>query len=282
MSYTTLVDCQTLAQDLERGWCVFDCRFVLSDPHAGERAYAASHIPGAHYLHLDRDLAGPVTPASGRHPLPDPEAFSAKLRAAGVNRATQMVAYDDVAGAFAARLWWLLRWLGHSQVAVLDGGWNQWLKEGRPTSRALPAAVAPGDFQAKPDDSGWLSSTAMLKRLRSQTGQLLDARAPSRFRGEEETIDSVAGHIPGAVNLPYAGNISEDGRFKSAETLRARFATAMNGTPSAETVCMCGSGVTACHNLLAMEVAGLRGAKLYAGSWSEWIRDPARPVTLGK
>ena len=282
MSYTTLIDTGILAHNLGDSWCVFDCRFVLSDPQAGERAYAASHIPGAHYLHLDRDLARPITPTSGRHPLPDPEVFSAKLRAAGVNRAMQVVAYDDAAGAFAARLWWLLRWLGHPQVAVLDGGWAQWCKEARPVSHEPPAATAPGDFHTRPDDSLWLSSRMVLERARTGTGRLLDARAAERFRGEQEPIDVVAGHVPGAVNLPYMGNITEVGRFKSSEALRMRFMAALNGATPEETVCMCGSGVTACHNLLAMEVAGLSRAKLYAGSWSEWVRDPSRPVARGQ
>lgn len=279
MIYTTLVDTGTLAMQLAGGWRVFDCRFVLSDPSAGERSYQQAHIPGAHYLHLDRDLAGPVTAASGRHPLPDAEVLAAKLAQAGVGSATQVVAYDDAAGAFAARLWWLLRWLGHPQVAVLDGGWNQWLGEGRPVSSEPPATRASGDLRAQPNGGLWLSSATVLERIRANTGRLLDARAPSRFRGEQEPIDAVAGHVPGAVNLPYAGNVSEDGRFKPIEALRARFAAVLNGVTPAETVCMCGSGVTACHNLLAMEAAGLSGAKLYAGSWSEWIRDASRPVT---
>lgn len=281
MSYTTLVDTDTLARNFAAGWCVFDCRFVLDNPQAGEQAYREAHIPGAHYLHLDHDLAGPVTAMSGRHPLPEPMTFAAKLAAAGVGASSQVLAYDDAAGAFAARLWWLMRWLGHQQVAVLDGGWVRWLKEGRPVSREPPAAVPRGDFVARPDDSLWLGSAAVWERLRSKTGRLLDARAASRFSGAEEPIDSIAGHVPDAVNLPYTGNVSEDGRFKSAEVLKARFAAALGGVAPDEAACMCGSGVTACHNLLAMELAGLGGAKLYAGSWSEWIRDPSRPVARG-
>ena len=282
MIYTTLIDTQALAMNLDSGWCVFDCRFVLADPQAGERAYCEAHVPGAHYLHLDRDLASPVTPSSGRHPLPEPALLAAKLAAAGVGADTQVVAYDDAAGVIAARLWWLLRWLGHTRVAVLDGGWKLWLKEGRALTRARPAVVARGNFQAKPNDSLWLSSAAMLERLRSGKGRLLDARAPERFRGEQEPIDPVAGHVPGAVNLPFAGNVSENGRFKSGEELWVRFEAALQGVPPADTACMCGSGVTACHNLLAMEVAGLKDPKLYAGSWSEWIRDPSRPVSRGE
>ena len=281
MHYTTLIDTHTLARNLDAGWCVFDCRFVLNDPQAGERAYLAGHIAGAHYLHLDRDLAGPVTGASGRHPLPDPEVLAAKLAGAGVDSTSQVIAYDATVGEFAARLWWLLRWLGHPQVAVLDGGWNQWLKEGRPVSQMPPSAVARGNFLARPNNSLWLNSGPILERIRSQTGRLLDARAASRFWGAEEPIDPVAGHVPGAVNLPYSGNVTEDGRFKSAPVLKKRFLAALKAVAPADTACMCGSGVTACHNLLAMEVAGLSGAKLYAGSWSEWIRDPSRPIARG-
>lgn len=281
MIYTTLIDGESLTRNLGAGWCIFDCRFHLSDPQAGERAYMAGHIPGAHYLHLDRDLAGPRTASSGRHPLPEPNGLVTKLRAAGVSNSSQVIAYDATTSEFAARLWWLLRWLGHPQVAVLDGGWNQWFKQGRSVSRGAPAAATPGDFHAKPDDSLWLSSAAVWELSRTNTGCLLDARASSRFRGEEEPIDPVAGHVPGAVNLPYAGNVADDGRFKSAETLRTRFLTVLDDVKPGEVACMCGSGVTACHNLLAMEVAGLRGAKLYAGSWSEWIQEPSRPVARG-
>ena len=281
MNYTTLIDTETLARKLDSGWCVFDCRFVLNDPQAGERAYAAGHIVGAHYLDLDRDLAGPRTATSGRHPLPDPEALAARLAGFGVDSATQVIAYDAAAGEFAARPWWLLRWLGHPHVAVLDGGWHQWLKEGRAASQEPPAAGSPGNFQARPNNSLWLGSGRISERMRSKSGCLLDARGSSRFCGDEEPIDPVAGHVPGAVNLPYSGNVTEDGRFKSAAALKRRFRAALKTVAPADTACMCGSGVTACHNLLAMEVAGLSGAKLYAGSWSEWIRDPSRPVARG-
>lgn len=281
MTYTTLVDTETLAWNLNSRWCLFDCRFVLAEPAAGERAYGEGHIPGAQYLHLERDLTGPVTPATGRHPLPKPDVLAEKLAKAGVNAGTQVVAYDDAAGAFAARLWWLLRWLGHPQVAVLDGGLEKWIKEGRPVTGKPPTSVPKGDFEVRADDSLWLSSAAVLERVRTHAGCLLDARAPSRFRGEAEPIDPVAGHVPGAVNLPYMGNVSENGCLKTPEVLRERLGAVLAGVPPSEAVCMCGSGVTACHNLLAMEVAGLRGARLYAGSWSEWIRDPDRPVIRG-
>jgi len=281
MNYTTLVDTQTLASKLTSGWSLFDCRFVLNEPEAGERRFRTSHIPGAHFLHLDRDLAGPVTPGSGRHPLPVPELLAEKLRRTGVSDTSQIVAYDDAGGAFAARLWWLLRWLGHPQVAVLDGGIEKWLKENRPITRELPMGVPAGDFQPRPENALWVDSAEVEKQSREHTGRLLDARSANRFRGEDERIDSVAGHIPGAVNLPFTWNVSEDGSFKSSGTLRQRFEVALGDVLPADSVCMCGSGVTACHNLLAMEVAGMKGGRLYAGSWSEWIRNPRRAVEVG-
>lgn len=281
MTYTTLVDTETLARNLNSDWCLFDCRFVLTDPEEGERHFRAGHIPGAHYLHLDRDLAGPVTPGSGRHPLPVPEYLAKKLAGAGVHNSTQVVAYDDADGAFAARLWWLLRWLGHPQVTVLDGGITQWVKEERAVTPEPPVTVPSGDFQPHPENALWVNSEMVQGQSREHTGRLLDARAPSRFRGEQEPIDAVAGHVPGAVNLPFTGNLSENGGFKSPGALRQRFEAALQGISPAETVCMCGSGVTACHNLLAMELAGLQGGRLYAGSWSEWIREPSRPVERG-
>ena len=281
MVYTTVVDTETLANKLDSGWRLFDCRFVLSDPHAGERRYRTGHIPGAYYLHLDRDLAGPVTPKTGRHPLPMPESFVGIMRTLGVSSNVQVVAYDDASGAIAARLWWLLRWLGHRQVAVLDGGIDKWMVEKRPVTPELPMAATTGNFLPHPDQRLWVTSAQIERLTNEHRGKLLDARAASRFRGEEETIDPVAGHVPGAVNLPYTGNVSNDGCFKSPGTLRQRFEAALGGVRPADTVCMCGSGVTACHNLLAMEIAGLEGARLYAGSWSEWIRDSLHPVECG-
>lgn len=282
MVYRTLVDTGTLADHLGTGWRVFDCRFVLSDPGAGECSYRQGHIPEAHYLHLDRDLAGPVTPQTGRHPLPAPTVLAAKLASAGVNATTQVVVYDDTVGTYAARLWWLLRWLGHSKVAVLDGGWSKWIKEGRPLTPVLPTVSRSGAFRALPNNALWLSTEAVWERLKAPApGCLLDARTAERFRGDEEPIDPVAGHIPGSVNLAYTGNVLSDGCFSPPGALRERFRVAMAGIPPAETVCLCGSGVTACHNLLAMEVAGLEGARLYPGSWSEWIRDRQRPVVRG-
>lgn len=281
--HATLVDTQTLAKHLkDPDWAIFDCRSVLGQPDAGPAMHAEGHIPGARYLHLERDLSGPVTPVSGRHPLPDPQALAAALGRHGVGQGTQVVAYDAGDGSFAARLWWLLRWLGHKPVAVLDGGWRQWTKEGREISKApQPVTAKAFDYRAPPRNA-WLD-TGEIQRLSDgrSRGLLIDARAPARFRGEQETVDPVAGHVPGAVNLPFAGNVSEDGRFLPPAELRQRYVRVMGGYRPDEVVCMCGSGVTACHNLLAMEIAGLGGARLYSGSWSEWIRDPERPVARG-
>jgi thiosulfate/3-mercaptopyruvate sulfurtransferase len=282
--FDTLVETEVLAAHLgDPAWVVFDCRSVLTDSGAGERAYAAGHIPGARYLHLERDLSGPVTPATGRHPLPEPRLLAEKLGRAGVGRTTQVIAYDDAGGAYAARLWWLLRWLGHRESAVLNGGWQQWLKEDRRTETGLPDVKAqPFPYRA-PSHDEWLSTEDVLEQVRGRRpGLLVDARAPTRFRGDEEPIDPVAGHVPGAVNLPFTVNLAKDGRFSAPATLRHRFETALGDVPPEQAVFMCGSGVTACHNLLAMELAGMKHAKLYAGSWSEWIRDRARPVSRGE
>ena len=275
-----LIETEVLAAHLDDPtWVVCDCRSVLTDPEAGPRLYAQSHIPGARHLHLERDLSGLLTPDTGRHPLPDPVQLAAIFGRIGIGADTQVVAYDDAGGAYAARLWWLLRWLGHNQVAVLNGGWQQWLKEERPVT-AEPPRVQPREFACRePDRGAWLSTAEVLELVRGRKhGLLLDARGPTRFSGAEEPIDPVAGHVPGALNLPFAANLAQDGRFKCPAELRQRFEPLLHGRRADELVNMCGSGVTACHNLLAMEAAGLKGGRLYAGSWSEWIRDPARPV----
>lgn len=281
--FDTLVETEALAEHLDDpAWVLFDCRATLADPEAGPKAYATSHIPGARHIHLERELSGPVTPDTGRHPLPDPRNLAETLGRAGVDADAQIVAYDDTQGAYAARLWWLARWLGHTRVAVLNGGWQQWLKEERPITAALPAS-RPRTFPFRDAAQCMqLNVTDVLELVRGRKhGLLLDARGPARFRGDEEAVDPVAGHVPGAINMPYAGNIAEDGRFKSPAELRRRFEQASSGLRPDQFICMCGSGVTACHNLLAMEAAGLKGARLYAGSWSEWIRDPTRPVARG-
>lgn len=283
MSYETLIDTQTLYDHLhDPNWVVVDCRFNLADPEAGRRAYHEGHIPGARYAHLDEDLSGPVTPMSGRHPLPDPERLVQTLGDWGINNVTQVVAYDDAGGAIAARLWWLLRWLGHRACAVLDGGLPAWRGQDLPLSRETPAPH-PTVFSVLHEDAlSWVDSDYLLADRVTGDSLIIDARAPARYRGEQEPIDAVAGHIPGAVNLPLEGNLDSDGRFIDPLALRERFAAVLGERSAASVVHMCGSGVTACHNLLAMETAGLAGSRLYAGSWSEWIRDPSRSVAAGE
>lgn len=289
---TTLVSTSDLA---EHGgdWRVFDCRHELADPEKGEALYRQGHIPGALHAHLDRALSGQATGKNGRHPLPDPAVFAQWLARAGLKNTDQVVAYDDASGAFAARLWWMLRWMGHEAVAVLDGGFAKWEQEGRPVETKAPS-FAPGSFHGTADDRMRVDAERLLRNLgrpgegdtlqADEAGalQVMDARAASRFAGEGETLDPVGGHIPGALNRPYALNLGPQGTFKPGEELRSEFTALLGGTAAASVVCQCGSGVTACHNLLAMEIAGLRGARLYPGSWSEWCSDPERPVARGE
>jgi len=282
MVYRTLVSAAEVAAHLDDpAWAMVDCRFALADPGRGERDYLAGHIPGAVYAHLDRDLAGPVVAGrTGRHPLPAVGMIAGTLGGWGIGEGVQVVAYDDAGGAFAARLWWLLRWLGHGAAAVLDEGWPGWSAEGRRV-RAGAESRPPRAFVPRPQP-GMVADAGAVMRLRTDPGWcLLDARSADRYRGENETIDPVAGHIAGAVSAPFAENLDADGRFRPADELRSRFAGLLAAVPPERTVVYCGSGVTAAHNLLAMAHAGLDGAKLYAGSWSEWITDPARPVAGG-
>ena len=277
MSYATLISTADLAAQLhDPGWIVFDCRHNLSDPEAGHRAYLEGHIPGAHFLHLDRDLSGSASGNNGRHPLPDPEHFAARLAALGMDQAMQAVAYDDAGGIFASRLWWMLRWVGHSRVAVLDGGLQKWIREEHPVTHTLPVART-GGFRAAVHEVP-VQATDLLPRLGSPDLLILDARSPERFRGVGETLDPVGGHIPGAVNRFFRDNLDRSGCFKAPEVLREDFLSLLAGLGSGAVVHQCGSGVTACHNLLAMEIAGLSGSRLYPGSWSEWCADPRRPV----
>jgi len=280
MGHTTLVDTGTLAAHLgDERWVIVDCRHDLADSAAGRAAYLAAHIPGAHFLHAGEDLSGPKTGRNGRHPLPDPASFAARLGAIGIGPGVQVAAYDAQGGIFAARLWWMLRWLGHTEAAVLDGGWQQWLKEKRPTDGALPAA-RPRVFEPRPQAFN-VDADEVLSRLDSPDTLIVDARAPDRFRGENETLDPVGGHIPGARNRFSRDNLAEDGRFKDPARLRAERLALFRDRAPGEVIHQCGSGITACHNLLALEAAGLPGGRLYAGSWSEWSADPARPVARG-
>ncbi len=277
MNSTTIVSCTHLAGYLDDpGWRIFDCRHQLSDAGFGEKAYAEGHVPGAFFLHLDRDLSGPMSGRNGRHPLPDAQLLADKLGSAGVSRQTQVVVYDDAGGMVAARLWWLLRWLGHDRVALLDGGLGQWLKERRPLSTEPPVS-APAVFTVAKRD--WVvGADEVLANIGRADLCVIDARAPDRFRGENETLDPVGGHIPGARNRFFRDNLDADGCFRPAAELRREFLGLLAGVEPAQAVMQCGSGVSACQNLLAMEIAGLHGGRLYAGSWSEWCADPVRPV----
>ena len=280
MPHTTLVAADELTARLDDpAWIVFDCRHDLAQPDAGEAAYAAAHVPGARFLHLDRDLAGPVTGTNGRHPLPDPRRFAEKLASAGVNADSQVVAYDDTGGMYAARLWWMLRWIGHPAAAVLDGGWKAWTAKGYAGSSDIPQPRT-GNLTAAPRDIA-VDTAFLLTHLRQPGMRIVDARAEDRYRGENETLDPVGGRIPGALNRFFRDNLDATGCFKPATQLHADFSRVLQGTAPTTVVHQCGSGVTACHNLLAMEIAGLAGSRLYPGSWSEWCADPARPVVTG-
>ena len=277
--WNTLVQAEALAAALDApGLVVVDCRFSLADPAAGERDYRQAHIPGARYAHLERDLSGGPGPGRGRHPWPDAAGFTGRLAAWGIRPDSRVVAYDAGDGAFAARLWCLLRMLGHEAVAVLDGGFARWTALGLPVDDARPGPV-PAAYVAAFDASRLLDAEATARHL-ARGGLLVDARAPERFRGEVEPIDPVAGHVPGAVNRPYAANL-DSGRFKPPARLREEFEALPGWRGAGALVAMCGSGVTACHHLLALEHAGLHGAALFTGSWSGWISDPARPVATG-
>lgn len=258
---------------------VADCGFDLADPEAGERAYDAGHLPGALYVHLDRDLATAKTGRNGRHPLPTRDAFRATLGRLGIGPGTQVVACDAQGGMYAARLWWMLRWVGHADVAVLDGGRAAWEAAGGALETAPRRPEPRAAYPARPTLVHSIDAAALLAQL--GRGLLVDARAPQRFRGEIEPLDATPGHIPGARNRPYADNLAADGRFKPAAALRAEFDALLGARTPGEVTHSCGSGVTACHNLLAMAHAGLDGAWLYPGSWSEWSSDPARPVAHG-
>jgi len=272
LAFTTLIGTGELAAHV-----AVDCRFQLADDAWGQRQYLTAHIPGAVYAHLNKDLSGPVTGTNGRHPLPDPDVFIQTCIRLGIGTGMQVVVYDQDNGMFASRLWWMLRWMGHQSVAVLDGGFAKWMAEGRAVHAghdARPPQTLTG--RPRPEMSADVGDVAAL--IVRHDAVLLDARAPERYRGDLEPIDRIPGHIPGAANYPFQQNVDGQGVFLPADDLRGRLSATLGATRPDRVVCYCGSGVTACHNLLAMEHAGLHGAKLYAGSWSEWSSDPARPV----
>jgi thiosulfate/3-mercaptopyruvate sulfurtransferase len=277
MSFKTLISTGVLAAHLDDPFVVVDCRFKLDDEGWGRRAYESAHIPSAIYAHLDTDLSGPMTGTNGRHPLPAIDTLARTFGRFGIADGVQVVAYDQDNGMYASRLWWLLRWLGHDAVAVLDGGFAKWTAEGRATNAGVEAAAAQ-TFHASPRPDMALDVSRVQSLLHDKTWRLVDARAGERYRGEIEPIDKVAGHIPGAVNHPFLTNVAADGTYRTPEMLRARLRESIGDTPPDRVVCYCGSGVTACANLLALEHAGFSGAKLYAGSWSEWSSDAGRPV----
>ena len=275
---TTLVSTEALAAQLGTGWRIFDCRHDLMKPELGAQQYREAHIPGALFAHMEHDLSAPKDGKNGRHPLPDRGAFIAWLGQQGVRATDHVVCYDESNGVMAARLWWMLRSIGHEAVAVLDGGIAKWRRENRPLTAEVPRLPHSPYAIRK-----WEDSHVDADYVERSLGRhlLLDARSPARFRGEQEPIDPVAGHIPGARNRFSNDNVNPDGTFKSAQALRADFEAVLGARKPSEVINYCGSGVSACHNLLAMEHAGLSGARLYPGSWSEWIADPRRPVEKG-
>jgi thiosulfate/3-mercaptopyruvate sulfurtransferase len=280
--YSTLVQTDELAQHLDDpSFVIVDVRHDLAQPeHFGDDAYATSHIPGAAFAHVDRDLSARKTGRNGRHPLPTPEAAAALFGRLGIDESKQVVAYDQDSGMYASRLWWMLRWLGHDNAAVLDGGFAKWQREERPVS-SKPHIARPASFvptRVLPT----VNATGIAASLPRHALLLLDARAAERYRGDVEPIDPVAGHIPGALNRPHARNVNADGTFRSPRELRGEFEGMLHGRPSDDLVHYCGSGVSACHNLLAMTIAGYPLTRLYPGSWSEWITDRQRPISKGQ
>lgn len=279
MEYKTIISAETLKENLNNpNWAILDCRFYLQEPELGYQEYLESHIPGAIYIHLDRDLSGEIKPGkTGRHPLPDSETFAGRLSNWGIDNETQVIAYDSMGGAIAARLWWMLRWLDHEKVAVMNGGWRAWSDqgyslEGGENTRERRTFIAV-------EHPEYIADVGMVEQIREDDNfLLLDARSPNRYWGLEEPIDIRAGHIPGAVTAPYENNLTAEGYFLTPAELRGRFESLLEGVPTSQVVVYCGSGVTSNHNLLAMVEAGYEMALLYPGSWSEWITDPSRPV----
>ena len=282
MPFRTLISVADLHRMLssDADALLVDCGYDLSDTNKGRREHSEGHLPGARYVHLGDDLSGEVTGANGRHPLPDPDAFAARMRALGLHRGQQVVAYDAAGNFYAARLWWMLRWIGHDAVAVLDGGKAAWMAAGLPLeSGEVPEGPA-GDFVLAPSlVAEAATAEEVLANIEGEDFQVLDARDAARFAGGPDALDPVSGHIPGARNRPFRDNLTSEGHFRPACELATEFRQLLGGKPA---ILQCGSGVTACHNALAMEIAGIPDARLYPGSWSEWISDPARPIATGE
>ena len=278
MSYQTIISVEDLNNNITNAnWFIFDCRFLLKDPDGGLKKFRQGHIPGAQFADMDKDLSSPMTQSSGRHPLPDANTFIDKLRLWGVNNNSQVICYDDMSGAFAARMWWLLRWVGHKDVAVLDGGIDKWTASD--LSLEVDIQTKPrGTFSGEANNAMWVDIEFVQQQLSDGNIKLLDARSNERFTAKDHETDPVPGHIPGADNYPFAENLSQQGMFLPADVLENRFASVFSNHQQEQIINMCGSGVTACHNLLAMSIAGLPWTRLYVGSWSEWIKDKRRPV----
>jgi thiosulfate/3-mercaptopyruvate sulfurtransferase len=271
MAFTTLIEPATLAEHLtDPDFAIVDCRFKVDDVAWGRAEYERAHIPGAAFADVEHELSAAEKGKDGRHPLPDPDVFARTVSRLGIDRRTQVVTYDQDAGMYASRFWWMLRWMGHEAVALLNGGFAAWRAEGRATVSGAEARQ-PRSFTGRPRREMVATAAEVQSRIAQPDWRVIDARAPERFRGEVEPIDRVAGHITGAVNHPYASNVTAEARFVPPAQLRAQFAASLGGVPSDHVICYCGSGVTACQNILALEHAGLPGAKLYPGSWSEWI-----------
>ena len=278
-AYQTIIDAEKLARHVDApGWRIIDCRFDLMNKEAGQQRYAEAHIPNALYAHLEDDLSGPQSAGTGRHPLPSADLLADRFSSWGIDGQTQIVAYDGQSGALASRLWWLSRWLGHDRVAVLSGGFAAWQSAGFSTNARLPEITATR-FSARVDDSLWISTRDLQTQLDKGKALLVDAREEARFRGEVEPLDKIAGHIPGSVNSPFEWNLDVDGKFLTPEKLQAHLSQILTNFTEKKIIHSCGSGVTACHNILAMEIIGLSGSLLYPGSWSAWITDPKRPVS---
>jgi thiosulfate/3-mercaptopyruvate sulfurtransferase len=283
MTHTLIISAKELAAHLDDPkWIIFDCRFLLSQPDEKETYYLKAHIPGAVYAHLDRDLSAPIVPGkTGRHPLPNPEEAARRFGKMGISPGMQVVAYDDQGGSLAAvRLWWMLRWLGHEAAAVLDGGWQYWLNQDLPVRSGGETRPAQA-FIGQPRSGMYVTSDEVDQLRRSPNYRVIDVRAPERYRGEQEPIDPVAGHIPGALNAPYNENLNNEGRFRTPQELRDVYTKLLGDTPGERAVFYCGSGVTSIHSILALQIAGMGKARLYAGSWSEWVASRQRPVAVG-